>query len=244
MPTADFNFATVSDMVIAEIALMYEDFTELTYEKLLDYYGVQLSIENLFPTFTRQEPENVYGIYRRGADVYYDKNYITFSNDTGTEKLTIAFSKAAHRPNDSLSIVEEQLHFTKINGHQIAVFQYMDENDISHYYAELLQNDTGWYVDASGINEDDFLRVLLSIVTPTTFQETQTITGTPIAIDSFAGYIGMQTKDNRVIGICLPNTISADHYTLIDRITVTYKGEPANINTIWAQQLIDISTVN
>ncbi len=244
LPDARFNSAAVDAFAgRQEIDLSGEDFVELSYLKLLDYYGVELSVETLFPELSRQEPaQGSYGIYQDPArGVYYDKNSLSFQNEDGTVTLDIAFSKAVHRPSGSLSLTGPTLEFTAVNGRRLALFRYTDEASVC-YYAEFLQNGVGWYLGSAGMDEADFLRLLLAVAAPGDGAETHTVSGTVIAIDPYAGSMGVQPEDD-LAGhqIRLPDTISPEDYALGDRVTVTYVGEPATIHTIWAEQLLDIT---
>ena len=48
---------------------------------------------------------------------------------------------------------------------------------------------------------------------------------------------------SRGYGVNLPSGYSTDGYSLGDRVEVTYRGEPATIRTIWAEQFVDVKSL-
>lgn len=247
LPVAHFNVVDKPDpATYQQIALPGEDYISMTYVELLSYYGIELPIEEAFPDLSLADSERGYGVYQnseRGA--YYDGNSVRFENADGTQTLHITLTKAFHHPYDIFTLTGEQIGFTSVNGHDLSVFSYVDENGAQRFYVELLQNDVGWYVDASGVSEDDFLRILMTVVTETPDDDADAnnvLYGAVHSVDSYANRIGVRPDgENLVYTVTLPPDISADDYSMDDQVIITYEGEPATIKTIWPQQLVSVA---
>ncbi len=243
LPRAVFNSVTADPAVYPEIALPLEDYIPLTYEELLDYYGVSLSVETLLPDSAFQvKAGQSWGIYCSGTrGIYYDMNRVMLEGEDGTT-LEIAFSKAAHRPAAFFTPETPTLAFTEIQGRRLALLQYTDGGGMSCYHAELLQGEVAWYVTAVGMEEADFLRVLLTTVIPEDAPEgdgVQTVSGTVNTVDP--GILGI-LEEGTSAGwqIRLPEGVTAEKFALGAQVTVSYTGEPVGIRTLWPQQLTHI----
>lgn len=149
-------------------------------------------------------------------------------------------------------ILEQKIEFTDINGRELTVFHYTNEDGADCYYTEFLQDDVAFRIDSENIPVEDHVKCLQALVKkmPYSAETNYKITGQITAIDPYANHIGILLDDDvapqysRGFGIELPNDRSADDYSLGDLVEVTFTGEPATICTIWAEQFVDISLVS
>lgn len=229
------------------IALMADDYTAMSYEELLRYFDVSLPITETLPYLTLQS--NDFGIYQTdNRGIYYDGNLIEFRNSGGTQDINIVLSKVFKHTSDVFDLSADELQFTEINGRELAVFHYTNENGTDCYYAEFLQNDVAFVVSSENISMEDYAKCLQVLVEKAQQNSgsVNTITGEIVVIDPYANHIGVRLDKEQapeyssVYGIDLPDGQSAGDYSLGDRVEVMYTGEPATILTIWAEQLVDI----
>lgn len=229
------------------IALMTDDYTTMSYEELLRYFDVSLPITETLPYLALQSKD--FGIYQTdNRGIYYDGNFVEFQNSDGTQSINIVLSKVFKHTSNVFTLTEDELKFTDINGRELAVFHYKNENGAECYYTEFLQDDVAFVVSSENISAEDYAKCLQALVNKTqqSNNPVNTITGEIVVIDPYANHIGVrldeeQTSEyNSVYGIDLPDGQSAEDYSLGDRVEVTYTREPATILTIWAEQFVDI----
>lgn len=232
---------------IGFIALMTDDYTTMSYEELLRYFDVSLPITETLPYLTLQSKD--FGIYQTdNRGIYYDGNFVEFQNSDGTQSINIVLSKVFKHTSDVFTLTEDELKFTDINGRELAVFHYKNENGAECYYTEFLQDDVAFVVSSENISAEDYTKCLQALVNKTqqSNNPVNTITGEIVVIDPYANHIGVRLDEeqtpeyNSVYGIDLPDGQSAEDYSLGDRVEVTYTREPATILTIWAEQFVDI----
>ena len=230
------------------IELLDDDYTAMSYDELLTYFDVSLPIAETLSYLTLQSTD--FGIFQsENRDIYYDGNSVVFQNPDGTQSINVGLSKVFKHTYDMFALSEEKLKFTNINGRELAVFHYTDENETECYYTEFSQDDVAFILSSKNISSEDYAKCLQALVKKTQQSSisVHTVTGEIIAIDPYANHIGIRLdedqapKYSRVYGIDLPDGQSADRYSLGDHVEVTYVGEPATILTIWAEQFVDIS---
>lgn len=244
----NINEIAAPDAVISNINLSGDDFTAISYEELLTYFDVSLPITETLPYLTLQSKD--FGIFQsENRDAYYDGNSVVFQNSDGTQSVNIVLSKVFKHTYDIFDLSDDELKFTDINGRELAVFHYKNENGAECYYAEFLQDDVAFIISSENISAEDYAKCLQALVNKTqqSSNSVHTITGEIMAIDPYANHIGIRLDEDKApeysrgYGIDLPDGQSADGYSLGDRVEVTYTGEPATILTIWAEQFVDIT---
>lgn len=172
-----------------------------------------------------------------------------FQNSDGTQSVNIVLSKVFKHTYDLFDLRDDELKFTDVNGRELAVFHYKNENGAECYYAEFLQDDVAFIISSENISAEDYAKCLQALVNKTqqSSNSVHTITGEIMATDPYANHIGIRLDEDKApeysrgYGIDLPDGQSADGYSLGDRVEVTYIGEPATILTIWAEQFVDIT---
>lgn len=241
------NEIETPNVVSANISLGADDYTAMSYKELLKYFDTSLPVTETLPYLTLQS-EN-FGIFQsEDRDIYYDGNLVVFQNSDGTQSINIELSKVFKHTYDAFTLNADKLKFTEINGRELAVFHYTDENGADCYYTEFLQNDVAFMVGSENISMEDYAKCLQVLVEKTQQNSgsINTITGEIGVIDPYANHIGVRLDKEQapeyssVYGINLTDGQSAEDYSPGDRVEVTYTGEPATILTIWAEQLVDI----
>ncbi len=241
------NEINTPNVVISNIGLMGDDYTSMSYEDLLTYFDVTLPVTETLFYLTLQS--NDFGIYQsKDRSIYFDGNTVVFESSDGTRSISIVLSKVFKHTYDLFDLNDEELKFTDINGRELAVFHYKNDNGADCYYTEVLQDDVAFMISSENISAEDYAKCLQALVNKTqqSSKYPKTIIGEIIAIDPYANHIGIRLaedeapKYSRGYGIDLPDGQSTEDYSLGDRVEVKYTGEPATICTIWAEQFVDI----
>lgn len=251
--SVNINEIDAPDAVMNNINLAGEDYTSMTYQELLTYFGVSLPITETLPYLDPAFRNDGLGIYQsENRSVYFDGNTVVFESADGTQRMTIGLAKVFKHMYDLFGLTGEKIEFTDINGRELTVFHYTNEDGADCYYTEFLQDDVAFRIDSENIPVEDHVKCLQALVKkmPYSAETNYKITGQITAIDPYANHIGILLDDDvapqysRGFGIELPNDRSADDYSLGDLVEVTFTGEPATICTIWAEQFVDISLVS
>lgn len=244
----NINEIAAPHSVISNIERLEDDYTAMSYDELLTYFDISLPITETLSCLTLQSTD--FGIYQsENRGIYYDGNSVVFQNSDGTQSINIGLSKVFKHTYDLFDLAVDELKFTNINGRELAVFHYTDENETECYYTEFLQDDVAFMLSSKNMSSEDYAKCLQVLVKKTqqSSEAVHTITGDIIGVDPYANHIGIRLNEgqapkySQVYGIDLPDGQSADGYSLGDHVEVTYIGEPATILTIWAEQFVDIS---
>lgn len=251
--SVNINEIDAPDAVMNNINLIGEDYTSMTYEELLTYFGVSLPITETLPYLNPVFRNDGFGIYQsENRSVYFDGNTVVFESADGTQRMTIGLAKVFKHMYDLFGLTGEKIEFTDINGRELTVFHYTNGDGTDCYYTEFLQDDVAFRIDSENIPVEEHVKCLQALVKkmPYSAETNYKIKGHITAIDPYANHIGILLDDDvaprysRGYGIELPNDRSADDYSLGDLVEVTFTGEPATICTIWAEQFVDISLVS
>lgn len=158
------------DMGVTSLfALMVEDFVPMTRAELLDYYGVTLPVEELFPNLSAAGPEESdgfgRGIYRReDVGAYFDTNTFSFESAGGVLGVSIALDKEFHLPSSPWELPGDALRFTAVNGWELALFRYSDEAGNQIFYTEFRQNGVNFRVTGKNLAEGEFAALLEALL--------------------------------------------------------------------------------
>ena len=238
------------NVVGGSIGVGVDDFTAMSYEELLTYFDTSLPISETLPYLTLQSED--FGIHQTDhRDIYYDENCVVFQSSDGTQSISIDLSKVFKHYSDVFTLRADELQFTEINGRELAVFHYTDETGADCYHTEFLQNDVAFVVCSENISAEDYGKCLQILVEKAQQDSgsVHTVTGEIIVTDPYANSIGIYLDEelapqySRGYGVNLPSGYSTDGYSLGDRVEVTYRGEPATIRTIWAEQFVDVKSL-
>lgn len=174
-PVVEMNFNELDkepDMGFTSLfALMTEDFVPMTREELLDYYGVSLPVEELLPNLSAVGPEEGdgfgRGIYRRGdVGAYFDTNTFSFESAGGVLGVNVTLDKAFHLPSSPWELPGDELCFTVVNGWELALFRYPDEEGNQIIYTEFRQNGVDYCVTGKNLAEGEYAALLEALLEP------------------------------------------------------------------------------
>lgn len=226
--------------VSGDINLSAEDFVPMSRAELLAYFGTALPVSQALPSLRPLSPEPAdYGLYRSsGGEIYRDGNAFPFVSGDGSQRVDILLSKASHYVCVTPEPTEDEaLHFTAVNGRDLAVFR-----DGGTLYVEWMQSGVGWRVQAQGLSDEDFVQLLTVLVKPVEHVPEQTLTGRIQTLDPYAHALWVAAEDGSGgVRVELPADTQMDTLQLGDRVTVTWTGECATLQTVWAEQLVDLS---
>lgn len=142
------------------IALLVEDFVEMTRDEMVDYYGIDYIPtvpEDIKPWENEQS-----GIFRRDGgtgEVYWDVDVLNYSNENFTREVHLEVDKGSNVHTD-YSFFEGTEEKSVINSVEVLIG--LSEN--GYYYAEFMYKDVGFLIDAEGVTEDEFVAIITSII--------------------------------------------------------------------------------
>ena len=220
-----------------------EDFVPMSYEEVLAYFQVTLPVDAACPTLSLVGAPEGGGFGRFASEsrgTYYDGNTVLFSDGTGRQQVAVGLEKVWRCSGLGFQLTEEPLRFSAVNGRELALFRYQDEEGNDCCYVEFVQNDVAFLVRMQNLSSEDVARCLQALVEERPGEGTvHTVTGEVTAVDPYANHIGVDGEDG-IYGVNLPEELPAEGFSLGNVVRVTYTGEPATIDTIWAQQLLEI----
>ena len=243
--------------VAGMIALMVEDFRPMSAEESLDYFGVKLPEDGIAPGLQLTGGGcfgDSHGLYRSGErGVYYDVNAYEFTD--GDKRVTLTLRTLFHMA-PSLKQVKngpEHIEFTQINGWELALFQYEDENGTRCVYTEFALDGVTCTLSASGLGKNELAAALMSLLPQREHVPGPvTVTGAVTHVDSrksdyFDGVRHHYSEDHDFITVDCGGTRltvwlpgEANRFRVGDSVTVTYNGEPATVRNIWPGQLVSV----
>ncbi len=148
--------------------IVSNDFIPMSKKKLLDYYDVSISIEDVLPKLKEWDTGGTQGIYRnKTRGIYFDNNDFTYQSDDEQQKLTIVLSKGNLPYSGLTSIIEgydSKLKPSEINGTKMMIAHYKDIEETDKYYAKFMYNGNGYGVYAINLSWDDFLKAIGCLV--------------------------------------------------------------------------------
>lgn len=177
-------------------------------------------------------------------------------NDTYGGKSVILTLRTCFNPMPSLEQVingPEQIKFTEINGWELALFRYADDNWGECVYTEFVLDGVTCTISACGLENDELMQVLMSIL-----PQKEYVTG-PVSVAGTVTYVDSRTEDyfdgtkhhysdnhdyitvdcgDTRLTVWLPG--EANRFSVGDNVTITYSGEPATAYNIWPGQLIRV----
>lgn len=260
------------DMGVTSLfALMTEDFVPMTREELLDYYGVSLPVEELLPNLSAVGPEEGdgfgRGIYRReDVGAYFDTNTFSFESAGGVLGVNVTLDKAFHLPSSPWELPGDALRFTSVNGWELALFRYPDEEGNQIIYTEFRQNGVNFRVTGKNLAEGEFAALLEALLEPREdfapgevrtfrgtygggighqFLTTRNPDGSATVEESWTGPLFFDLDNGgEYSSLCIELTPEqAEQFAELNLsgwVELSFIGEPATIGTVWNQQLVSI----
>lgn len=143
------------------IALMLNDFIEMTKDEMLSYYGI-----NYIPTVPGDlnllYENRKHGIYKRNGgtgEVYWNADIVNFSNEDETRSLHLQVNKGAQVFVDWFQLKGTESK-SCINNVEVLIGFATDGS----YYAEFMYKDVGFLMFSYGLTEQEFVAVISSII--------------------------------------------------------------------------------
>lgn len=144
--------------LVSDIALMCDHFVPMSQEEICEYYGA-----NIFPEVPADLPLQSevtgLGIFRReDGVVYYDSNFLDYSNEDFSRYIFLAAGKCRGDFFFCVAVPEPD-SYSVIKGKQIAIGQYDD-----HYVAEFALGETHFRIVSKGLSLEEFISVIESLL--------------------------------------------------------------------------------
>ncbi len=142
------------------IALMTDDFVEMSREEMIAYYGVDYFPEipaDIFPLENHRS-----GIYKRNGgtgEVYWDEDRLNYANADFTRMVGLSVNKGNR-------VFQQFLYFqgteekSIINNMEILIGLTAE----GYYYAEFMLGDVGFLVSAYGVTEAELVAIIASVL--------------------------------------------------------------------------------
>jgi hypothetical protein len=152
-------------------AIMQDSFVEMTRTQLLEHYGIdELDLSKILDGFNEVNNEQ-YGVYYFGDGTECSSHVFTWENESSSQSISIELGlnniplSAPFRLDvDGNWSNAENLKGSEISGINLMIVNYWDSLDNFCYHAEFMINQTGFSIDSQGMGEDDFLKVLIKLI--------------------------------------------------------------------------------
>lgn len=141
------------------IALLGQDQIFMTLEEMCQYYGTDIAPE--IPDDLTQLATDRFSIYKRNqktGEIYWDQNMQRFESQDGSRKIYVE-TKKGYLPFHCFVIYEPEKDSSIINGVEVAIGMFDDGT----YGAWFMYQNTGFYVNAMGVTEEEFVDVIRSL---------------------------------------------------------------------------------
>lgn len=148
-----------ADRAKMNICLHGEDFVEMTHDEMAAYCGVDYLPE--VPEDLNAWKDERHGIFRRDGgtgEVYWDADILNYSNADYTRNVCLEVKKGGnvHFVCCYFDGTEET---SLINNVEVLLGQ----TDYGYYYAEFTYRDVGFILHTSGLTQDEFVAILVSL---------------------------------------------------------------------------------
>ncbi len=145
-----------------DIGLVPEDFIEMSYDEMLEYYGAEI-IPDLPENLTLDEYEDRrYGIYKRDGgtgEVYYDNTSFDYFDQDGIRNVSIEAAKG-RLPLSCVVFESDCKEKSYIQDVEILMVKIGKDA----YSAEFMVRDVGFRIKTFELSEEEFIDVVASII--------------------------------------------------------------------------------
>jgi hypothetical protein len=145
------------------IALMLDDFVNMTADELKEYYGVDIFPEPPTDLGLTVEKSDPFGIYKSGGgegDIYHDANILRFVSEDDTKGFSICVAKEKLPFSFYLTEYDKEM-MSVIKGYDVFI-GVLGDGEI--YCAEFMYSGAGFRAVSEGLTEDEFVSVIKSII--------------------------------------------------------------------------------
>ena len=142
-----------------DIALMWDDFVEMTPEELTGYFGMEVVPQ--VPADLKAWEDQIFGIFRRGGgmgEVYWDGNVLNFSDASFARAVNLEVWKdrAFVTCYAFFDLIEE---YSVINGVEVA----LAVSEGGYYHAEFSRGGVGFRLIAEGLSREEVVDAVRSL---------------------------------------------------------------------------------
>ena len=142
-----------------DIALMWDDFVEMTPEELAAYYGMDVMPQ--VPADVTAWEDQIFGVFRRSGgtgEVYMDGNVLNFSDESFGRSVNLEVWKARGFIScvAFFDLMEER---SVINGVEVA----LAVSEGGYYHAEFICNGVGFRLIAEGLSQEEVVDIVRSL---------------------------------------------------------------------------------
>ena len=237
-----YNDAKLSPAPMQEVDLIGMKFVPMRREALLAYFETELPVSEILPDLTQISSEQMreegmsYGLYQKEhGEVFYDENCFSFVDAEGSVRVDIRLSKVRHSAGVQPEI-SGTLRTTTVNGRALTVFR---DRDRGILHVEWMQHGVGWRICADGLEDPEFYQLLAGLVEPTAAAAEQSLAGRIEVLDPQAHAVWIVPEHGASMRVELPENFDMESIRLFDEVRVTWQGEPATLQTVWAEQLTE-----
>ena len=143
-----------------DIALMMDDFVEMTPEELTAYYGMDVVPE--IPADLKAWEDQIFGIFRRGGgmgEVYWDGNVLNFSDASFARSVNLEVWKDRGSITTCYAFFAFIEDYSVINGVEVA----LAVSEGGYYHAEFSRGGVGFRLIAEGLSREEVVDVVRSL---------------------------------------------------------------------------------
>ena len=143
-----------------DIALMMDDFVEMTPEELTAYYGMDVVPQ--VPADLKAWEDQIFGIFRRGGgmgEVYWDGNVLNFSDASFARSVNLEVWKDRGSITTCYAFFDFIEEYSVINGVEVA----LAVSEGGYYHAEFTCNGVGFRLIAEGLSQEEVVDIVRSL---------------------------------------------------------------------------------
>lgn len=141
------------------IALLLNDFVEMTREEMIAYMGVDYV--PTVPEDIKARENQMIGLFRREngtGEVYWDRDVMDYSNEDSSRWVTLTVDKGGYVFFDF--VIKGTEEKSTVNDLEVLIGQMED----GVYYAEFVYKGVGFYLAADGLTEGEFVDIIASVI--------------------------------------------------------------------------------
>ncbi len=148
---------TIGSSLSLDIDLRTDDFIEMSYDEILEYYGAELEPD--VPEDLKHEQDERYGIWKRNGEIYHDNNGLRYYNEDVTRDVHVEAAKG-RLPVTCVVFADDCKEKSYIRDVEIMMVKIGKES----YSAEFMVRDVGFRINTFGLSEEEFIDVVASII--------------------------------------------------------------------------------
>lgn len=141
------------------IALMWDDFVEMSVQEMKDYYGMDYIPDVPDDLVSLEHRPGIYKRHGGVGEIYWDVDELRYFNADKSRDVSVRVAKG-HLPYVSSNPFKGTEEMSKINGVEITI----GVDDYGCYYTEFVYKDVGFMIFAEGLTETEFADIIASVL--------------------------------------------------------------------------------